>query len=194
METVSHESLDSSARLAVPYVPSGVLAHSADVHVLPGDFIAEHDEGHDHGLWLPARRSVHLPVIGVRTQVSAGCNWSQRRRTSEMTPHYRQIVRKMDENTAPDSVEGHAVALLFAGARHGTRNVRELAAITGVPYESARTLARRLRSNGVWVGGKTRCNWDDPQNGGIAFWMDVCVATGMLNRVRSGSTVEAPHS
>jgi len=103
-----------------------------------------------------------------------------------MTPYYRNQVLKLDKKADPESESGHAAALMLAALTHGCKRVSTLARVTGVPYRAALPLARNLRSNGVWrPDGKTYCEWADPKLGGIAFWTDVAVATGMLRRAHS---------
>lgn len=106
-----------------------------------------------------------------------------------MTPYYRQQVRKLDSKCDPSSEEGQACALMLAALKHGCRQVRPLAAITGVPLKKTFAVARNLRANGVWnADGKTRCDWMDAETGGISFWLDVNVALGRMNRVAVGKS------
>lgn len=109
-----------------------------------------------------------------------------------MSPYYRLQLIKLDKDTAPDSDGGHAAVLMLAALKHGCKRVSTLARVTGVPYRDALPIARRLRGAGVWrEDGKTHCQWDDPKLGGIAFWCDVAVATGMLARTRAASNGSA---
>jgi hypothetical protein len=40
----------------------------------------------------------------------------------------------------------------------------------------------------VWTtSGKTSVEWFDGDAGQLAFWLDVCIATGFLERVTDGS-------
>ena len=52
---------------------------------------------------------------------------------------------------------------------------------TGVPEPLVREFAGRLIENGVWrPDGKLAVQWNDPENGNLAFMMDVWVAMGEL--------------
>jgi hypothetical protein len=54
---------------------------------------------------------------------------------------------------------------------------------TGVPEPLVREFAGRLIENGVWrPDGKIGGEWNDPEYGGLAFMLDVWVATGMLEK------------
>lgn len=101
-----------------------------------------------------------------------------------MTPEYEAIVRSMDQNCDPSSEAGMAAAVMLAALKVGATN-RAVSAECGVPIAKVSKFGRRLRKGGVWLPNKsTSCNWMDPETGGIAFWCDVGVATGMLQRER----------
>ncbi len=103
-----------------------------------------------------------------------------------MTPYYRQQIRKLDKNCDPATQEGQAAALMLAALKHGCRQTRELARVTGVPLRDAFDIARRLRANRIWRSdGRTHADWANEETGAIAFWCDVAVACGLMNRHRS---------
>jgi hypothetical protein len=53
---------------------------------------------------------------------------------------------------------------------------------TRIPSRSVAEFAERLRADGVWTpDGRTACEWAD-EHGLLAFWMDVWVAQGLLER------------
>jgi len=74
--------------------------------------------------------------------------------------------------------------LLVAAIITGTSNTDAVAKKTKLPRSFVRVVARRLRANGVWVDGKTACDWFE-EDGGVAFAADVCVAQGLMKRVKS---------
>src|SRR5262249_41701644 len=85
-----------------------------------------------------------------------------------------------------DTEEFDAALILLACARLGTRRVMPLSRFTGVHPRQVAEFAERLRANGVWTAdGKTACEWDHEEYGRLAFWTDVWVAEGLLER-RSG--------
>lgn len=44
-------------------------------------------------------------------------------------------------------------------------------------------IEKRLRENGIWVGGKvSHANWFDEETGGVGFLCDVLCGTGQLKR------------
>jgi hypothetical protein len=101
-----------------------------------------------------------------------------------MKTYYEKQIRKLDRNLSMTDPAAYAAAMLLCGAAHGA-NVNEVAARTEVPIADARAIGKRLRTNGIWRGVKTcHSGWDDPKTGGIAFWMDVAVGTGMMMRAR----------
>ncbi len=90
----------------------------------------------------------------------------------------------MDPNLSMTDASAYAAAMLLYAVEHGA-NVNEAIKGTGVPMKEGREIGRRFRSNGIWRGSATHhSGWSDPHTGGIAFWMDVCVGTGMMMRAR----------
>lgn len=90
-------------------------------------------------------------------------------------------VRKMDPNLDSESSSFRAAVVLLAGLVVGA-NADSIAEFTGYSRAEVRKFGSNLRECGVWRGSKTACGWDDPESGGVAFWMDVCVAEGTLRR------------
>ena len=65
----------------------------------------------------------------------------------------------------------------------GTRDLAAINRFTGVPLPLVEEFARRLIANGIWrPDGKIGAEWDDPENGELAFMLDVWVATGRMER------------
>ena len=61
-----------------------------------------------------------------------------------------------------------------------------LSRITGVSPRVVAEYARNLRASGVWTpDGKTAGQWDDEESGLLAFWLDVWVGQGLLERSRA---------
>lgn len=95
----------------------------------------------------------------------------------------KREVRQMDPALRPGDDEYRTAILLLAGLQLGTKNLGALATFTQLPVQYVRVRAKRLRAAGVWTeDGLTACQWFD-EGGGIAFWMDVCVAEGLMARV-----------
>jgi hypothetical protein len=65
----------------------------------------------------------------------------------------------------------------------GTRDPAAISQFTGVPLPLVEEFAGRLIANHIWLpNGKIAADWDDQENGGLAFMLDVWVATGELER------------
>ena len=77
--------------------------------------------------------------------------------------------------------EEYNVALILLSALNVGSNIRRIARFTGLTYRHVTEVGRRLRSNGVWVGRKTACNWDD-KDGGLEFILDITVGLGFVER------------
>jgi hypothetical protein len=105
-----------------------------------------------------------------------------------LTPYYNSVVRRLDANLALTSHDAYCAAMLICSSKCGAK-MRQILTRTKVPKLAAKKIERRLRDNGVWRGEKVfHSGWDDKETGGIAFWMDVCVGTGMMNRAPQQST------
>lgn len=90
-------------------------------------------------------------------------------------------VRELDPDLDEQDDGFKAAMVLVAGLMVGpiTSKVSEL---TKLPLAFVEKCASNLEASGVWKDGKTHADWDDPEQGGWAFWMDVLVAEGMLER------------
>src|SRR6185437_11437091 len=95
----------------------------------------------------------------------------------------------MDKNAEIDGPSGYAAAMLICSAKRALRGMKiDVAAIirrTGVPSAHGLRIAERLRKSRIWWRGALHhSGWHDPQTGGIAFWMDVAVGTGLMQRAQ----------
>lgn len=91
-------------------------------------------------------------------------------------------IHKMDKALREDDDSFKVATILLAGLQVSPKD-KEVSEFTGLPLNFVRAVGKRLRANGVWNGGKTYADWFDDKNGGIAFWMDVCVGQGLIERV-----------
>lgn len=98
----------------------------------------------------------------------------------------RREVRKLDPKLdRADDAYRAAVVMLFAFA-NGEHRLRKLADATAMPYRDVATWFTRLRANRVLRrDGRWAIEWFDEDTGGIAFWLDVNIALGLMQRVRS---------
>ena len=93
----------------------------------------------------------------------------------------RKEVKNMDPNLDARTMAFKAAVCLLSGLQVGT-NPSAIAEFTGFPLKTVQGFAEHLVKSGVWNDGKTYCNWFDEEHGGIAFWCDVAVAQGYLQR------------
>ena len=98
----------------------------------------------------------------------------------------KELIRMICENDPNEDQESEsfkAQMVMLASAIEGTFNQKKLAKITQVHPSLIAKFARNLRKSGVWKGRNTICaNWRDEEEGGVAFMLDVCVATGLMAR------------
>ena|GEM_PF-7054342 len=94
----------------------------------------------------------------------------------------RKEVRRLDPKLKEDDRAFWAATVMLSALVVGA-NVRRLARFTGYGPEFIWSVRDNLRRGGIWRrDGRTRCEWGDPKNGGVAFWIDVAVAMGYLER------------
>lgn len=95
----------------------------------------------------------------------------------------KQEVRRMDKDLTETESAFRTAVIMLAALSVG-QNINKLAAFTKLPKEFVRERAAALRANGIWQNGKTNAEWFE-ENGGIAFWMDVACAEGLLQRTKA---------
>lgn len=93
-----------------------------------------------------------------------------------------QIERALDEPCGKEESQARdAGRVLLVSAIVGG-SAKKVADALGWPLDRADQFTERLTASGVWVGGKVAADWFDPEDGGIAFALDVNVALGFLQR------------
>jgi len=90
----------------------------------------------------------------------------------------KALIRKMDPNLDEKSDTFKVATFLLASAFFGP-NAKRLSLFTGLPFSFIKPHADRLRKSGVWQKDKVCCQWDKSD---IGFWLDVCVAQGLVER------------
>ena len=93
-------------------------------------------------------------------------------------------IHRMDPNLSEDDEVFDVACLLLSSTIVGP-NKRRLRSFTGLSREFIDRTGHLLRRNGVWRAGKVYGDWDDEDTGGIAFWTDVCIGAGLMERSRS---------
>lgn len=89
-------------------------------------------------------------------------------------------VARLDPSIKENSATFKTAVMLLSALQVGA-NEEKVMAFTGFSKSFVTSRARRLRKSGIWDGDKTACEWFG-EDGGIAFWADVCVAEGLLQR------------
>ncbi len=93
-----------------------------------------------------------------------------------------RTVLESDPDADKDSDSYHAAVVLLAALKVGQRP-KVLAEFTRYPIDQIKEFSANLRANNVWNRGRTyHSGWDNEEDGGIAFWLDVSVALGFIER------------
>ena len=90
-------------------------------------------------------------------------------------------LRKMDPQLDMNDEAAKAALVMLAATQIGQSQTK-LAKATGVHRTLVAKFAHNLKKSGIWKNGQTHANWCDKKEGGIAFWCDVLVAQGMMQR------------
>jgi len=91
-------------------------------------------------------------------------------------------VRRMDPVLDEDDEGFKAATVLLASVIVG-QNQQKLVKFTGYRNTLIAKFAANLRRSGVWQKGKMADSGWFEKDGGTAFWLDVCIARGLLKRV-----------
>jgi hypothetical protein len=94
----------------------------------------------------------------------------------------KNIIKKFEPDLLPDDPSYETYLILLSSVVVGP-NIKKISKFARIPRSRVIDRARRLRSNGVWVGPKVHCEWMDEEAGGISFIADALVADGLVNRV-----------
>lgn len=90
-------------------------------------------------------------------------------------------IKRLDPKAQEGSEDFSTALMLLAGLIVGA-NEKKISQFTELPLYFIRPRAKRLREHGVWDGNKSCVDWFRKGEGGIAFWMDVLVAQGLMKR------------
>lgn len=93
----------------------------------------------------------------------------------------KQEIRRLDPDVKSNDPAWKVAAILLSSLAVGT-NADRIARFASLPYRFVREVARRLRANGVWEGRLLCVDWFEDGGGGIAFWCDVNVGLGYMER------------
>lgn len=93
-----------------------------------------------------------------------------------------KTLAKSAPNVEKDDEAFRAGVVLLSALDVGQRP-RALSEFTGYTVEEIQRYSANLRANNVWNRGRVyHSGWDDEESGGMAFWMDVAIALGYLER------------
>ena len=96
----------------------------------------------------------------------------------------KDIIRELDPRLSERDPSFSTAVILLASAFLGP-DEDAIARFTGLCRHLIGCYGKRLRESGVWGSdGKIHCEWMDEETGAAAFWLDVCVAEGIAERVR----------
>jgi hypothetical protein len=93
----------------------------------------------------------------------------------------KQEIRRLDSEVKPGDLAWKVAAILLSSLAVGP-NADRIARFASLPYRFVREVARRLRANGVWEGRLLCVDWFEEKSGGVAFWLDVNVGLGYMER------------
>lgn len=99
-----------------------------------------------------------------------------------MSQEIKNIIHELDPNLQEEDSAFSSAMILLAAAEVGP-NADDIASLTNLSSEAVKERFARLEQNGVFKDGKIYCDWFDEETGTTAFWLDVCIAEGTINRV-----------
>ena len=88
----------------------------------------------------------------------------------------------IEEGELAETEPGFDAGLVLLGSAVVGPNVKRISSWAGIPRDIVALYGKRLRDNGIWVGSKIHAEWFDEKTGGIAFFCDVNVALGHMER------------
>ena len=161
-----------------------VDAYLTDLHTLKPSTIAVN---------LTAIRAFfrHLMVSGVLSENPFASLAAPSHKAAKLDPRLtklKQMVREIGEadGWTADSQDFQAGLVMLAALEIRTTEPEAISRFTGVSLPQVEQFAERLRDNGIWQSdGTIVAEWAEPENGWLAFMLDVWVATGDLERARS---------
>jgi len=103
--------------------------------------------------------------------------------TDSRLTEIHKAVKELDESLSGEDAAYRVGVILLAATEVG-QSPKALSEFTGYPRDEIKGYSKHLRENNIWNRGRTyHAGWDDEETGGIAFWLDVNVALGYVERV-----------
>lgn len=78
--------------------------------------------------------------------------------------------------------EALKIAMILIASVNVGADRKKIASLLRIPEKNILKYEKRLRKNKIWEGNKVNSILWAKKKGEIAFWMDVCVARGILKR------------
>ena len=97
--------------------------------------------------------------------------------------YLKEEIKGLDPNLKEDDIAYSHALLLLASLVVGT-SVKKIAGFTNLDFGLVKDAVKLLRKNGVFVGRKVHADWFDEKYGATAFWLDVCIADGLVERAK----------
>jgi hypothetical protein len=94
---------------------------------------------------------------------------------------FEKEVRRLDPKIKSDDPCFKTGVVLLVSLMVGA-NADRVAKFCKYSRDFVRPRARRARKNGIWQYDTVSCDWFDKKSGGVAFWLDVMTAEGILKR------------
>lgn len=92
-------------------------------------------------------------------------------------------IKKLDPKLKKNDEVFKIATILLSGLEVGADS-KAIAKFLDIDIKDVEKYEKNLRKGKVWQGKKTACEWFE-KDGGIAFWMDVLVAQGLVERTSS---------
>jgi len=95
----------------------------------------------------------------------------------------KQIIREMDENLS-ESDESFSGALVLISIIEVGHRIKDIVNFSSLDRKFVADFIRNLRANKFFTWNNKICHsgWFD-EGGGVAFWMDVSIGLGYIQRV-----------
>lgn len=90
-------------------------------------------------------------------------------------------IKQLDPKLQPTDPAYQAATFLIASLMVGPVQYK-IQHLTKLPKGLVAMFAHHCRKNKIWFGGKIHADWANEETGGLAFWCDVNVLTGMFER------------
>ena len=101
----------------------------------------------------------------------------------------KTLIKEQDANLRSKDKEFHYAVIMLSSALNRLKTTEELHDFTRFQLRECYNCVENLKKNGLGWQGKRfmHSGWDDEESGGIAFWLDVSIAMGYIERAQKGA-------